>query len=179
MPSHLTHRGLFLLKISSWVYGYIASCTTASVAIQNTARKDYEKLEQDIHYWLEHDKRQLMQTELQRLAFYNIMKLYSPDDLSLPENRNHLHHALYARFYIQQHSQERIPGTITQAEDESFEHLLLSMQRIPSGALLEKRYPRYLSNYYLIKHRSINQHMNQRVGCIIAWIKMNSAFVLI
>ena len=134
---HLTHRGLFLLKLTSWVYGYIATCTTASAMLKTTARIDHEKLDQDIQYWLAHDKRQSMQTELQRLTFYNIMTLYPPADLSLPENKVYLNRALYARFYMQQHSQDRIPGTITQAEDESFEPLILSMQNIDSKAIAE------------------------------------------
>jgi hypothetical protein len=131
----LTYRGLFLVKLSLWIYAYTLNSQASSMACKIAARERYALLNEDIQYWVKHNKAQPLQNELQRLTFYNLMHLYTTDELSIEQHRDVLIRLLSARVYIQDHKQDRIPGTTTLAEDESFEPLFINVLRINPDAL--------------------------------------------
>lgn len=131
----LTYRGLFILRLSTFMYSYIINSAAAS---RNEKQKAYQLLNtinNDIEYWLKHDKRTAIQTELQRLRFYTLMHLYTTDELSETQYQQQLAQTIYSRLHMAKYANERLKGTITEAEDESFVELILKLDRISPDAI--------------------------------------------
>lgn len=131
--SLLPFRGLFLIKITSWMLGYVLT----SFPDKTDYRAYYETIDEDVRYWIAHTQPEPIKTELQRVLFYNTMKLYTPKTLSLPENRALLIDCLFSHFTSKEHKQDRVPGTITKTEDESFEPLVLNLLLLDQEAVKE------------------------------------------
>jgi hypothetical protein len=131
--SLLPYRGLFLIKLTSWVLSYVLTAHP-----DKTAYRTYcETIDQDVRYWIGHTQPEPIQTELQRVLFYNTMKRYTPDALSLAENRALLIDCLFSYLTLKEHTQDRVPGTITKTEDESFEPLILNLLLLNPEAVQE------------------------------------------
>ena len=131
--SLLPYRGLFLIKLTSWVLGYVLTAHPDKIAY----RTYYETIDEDVRYWIAHTQPEPIQTELQRVLFYNTMKRYKPEALSLPENRALLIDCLLSYLTLKEHTQDRVPGTITKTEDESFEPLILNLLLLDPEAVQE------------------------------------------
>lgn len=131
--SQLSYRGFFLIKLTSWMLGYVITAHPDKIAYHAY----YQIIDEDVRYWILHDKSEPMQTELQRLLFCNIMRRYTPEALSLPENRALLIDCLFSYLTLKEHAQDRIPGTITKTEDESFEPLILNLLLLDPDAVRE------------------------------------------
>ena len=129
----LSYRGLFLIKLTSWVVGYVIARNSEKTAYQAY----YKIIDEDVRYWILHDQSEPIQTELQRLLFYITMRRYTPEALSLPQNRALLVDCLFSYLTLKEHSQDRVPGTITKTEDESFEPLILNLLLLDPQAVQE------------------------------------------
>ena len=131
--SLLPYRGLFLIKLTSWVLGYVLTAHPDKTAY----RAYYETIDEDVRYWIAHTQPEPIQTELQRVLFYNTMRRYTPEALSLPENRALLIDCLFSYLTLKEHTQDRVSGTITKTEDESFEPLILNLLLLDPEAVQE------------------------------------------
>lgn len=131
--SLLPYRGLFLIKLTSWALGYVLT----SYPDKTAYRAYYETIDEDVHYWIAHAQPEPIQTELQRVLFYNTMRRYTPEALSLSENRALLIDCLFSYLILKEHTQDRVPGTITKTEDESFEPLILNLLLLDPEAVQE------------------------------------------
>ena len=129
----LSYRGLFLIKLSNWVVGYVIARDSEKIAYQTY----YQIIDEDVRYWILHDQSEPIQTELQRLLFYITMRRYTPEALSLPQNPALLVDCLFSYLTLKEHSQDRVPGTITKTEDESFEPLILNLLLLDPQAVQE------------------------------------------
>lgn len=129
----LSYRGFFLIKLTSWMLSYVVAAHPDKIAY----RAYYETIDEDVRYWIAHTQAEPIQTELQRLLFYNTMTRYTPETLSLSENRALLIDCLFSYLTLKEHADDRIPGTITKTEDESFEPLILNLLLLNPEAVQE------------------------------------------
>lgn len=131
--SLLPYRGLFLIKLTSWLLGYVLTAHP-----DKTAYRAYgETIDEEVRYWIQQTQPEPIQTELHRLLFYNIMRRYTPNALSLSENRALLTDCLFSYLTLKEHTLDRVPGTMTKTEDESFEPLILNLLLLDPDAVQE------------------------------------------
>ena len=131
--SRLSYRGLFLIKLTSWMLGYVLTSHPDKI----NYRAYYDIIDEDVRYWIAHTQPEPIQTELHRLLFYNTMRRYTPGVLSLPENRALLIDCLFSYLILKERTQDRVSGTITKTEDESFEPLILNLLLLDQDAVQE------------------------------------------